>query len=50
VRDAVKQDAVKPASSDIKNVVTKVSDSMKTALRGGKDDDDHGDGGEGAAG
>ena len=38
------------ARSDIKKAVSKVSDSMKTALSGGKDDDNHGDGGEGAAG
>ena len=44
------RDAVTKAGSDIKKVVGKVSDRMKTALRGGKDDDDHGDGGEGAAG
>jgi hypothetical protein len=44
------RDAVEQASSDMKKVVTKVSDSRKTALRGGKDDDDHGDGGEGATG
>ena len=43
------RDAVKKANSDIKKVVTKVSDSMKSALSGGKDDDDTGDGGEGAA-
>ena len=44
------RDAVKKASSDIKKVVTKVSDSIKTALSGGNDhDDDDGDGGEGAA-
>ena len=29
------RDAVKKASSDIKKVVSKVSDSMKTALSGG---------------
>jgi PE-PPE domain len=38
------RDAVKNASGDIKKVVTKVSDSMKTALRGGKEDDDNADG------
>ena len=44
------RDTVTKASSDIKKVVTKVSDSIKTALSGGKDDDDdNGDGGEGAA-
>ena len=38
------------ASSDIKKVVTKVSDSIKKTLSGGNDhDDDKGDGGEGAA-
>ena len=44
------RDAVNNARSDIKKAVTKVSDSIQTALRGGKDDDNHGDGGEGAAG
>ena len=42
------RDAIKNASSDVKKVVTKVSDSIKKALSGGKDDDT-GDGGEGAA-
>ena len=42
------RDAFKNASSDVKKVVTKVSDSIKKALSGGKDDDT-GDGGEGAA-
>jgi hypothetical protein len=42
------RDAVKTASSDINKAVTEVSDSMKKALSGGKDDDT-GDGGEGAA-
>jgi hypothetical protein len=42
------RDAVKNASSDISEVVTKVSDSMKQALSGGTDDSD-GDGGEGGA-
>ena len=41
--------ALKKASSDIKKVVSKVSDSMKTALSG-KDNDNTGHGGEGAAG
>ena len=40
------RDAVNNASSDITKAVTKVSDSIKNALRG-KDDD--GDGGEGGA-
>ncbi len=35
---------IKNASGDIKKVVTKVSDSVDTALRGGKDDDDNADG------
>ena len=44
------RDTVTKASSDIKTVVTKVSDRIQTALSGGKDDDDdNGDGGEGAA-
>ncbi len=43
------RDAVVTAGSDIKKVVTKVSHSIKTALSG-KDDDNTGDGGEGAAG
>ena len=43
------RDAVATAGSDIKKVVTKVSHSIKTALSG-KDDDNTGDGGEGAAG
>ena len=38
------RDAVTKASSDIKKVVTKVSDSIETALSGGKDDDNDGDG------
>ena len=42
------RDAVKTAGSDIKKVVTKVSDSIKTALHG-KDDDDNADGSEGGA-
>jgi hypothetical protein len=37
------RDAVKNASSDITKVVTKVSDSVKTALSGGTDDDNDGD-------
>ena len=37
------------ASSDIKKVVTKVSDSIKNALSGGKDDDDNANGGAGGA-
>jgi hypothetical protein len=41
-------DAVSNAGSDIKKVVTKVSDSIKTALTG-SNDDDVGDGGEGEA-
>jgi hypothetical protein len=53
VRDAVKNASgdiknasgdIKNASGDIKKVVTKVSDSVDTALRGGKDDDDNADG------
>ena len=43
------RDAVKTASSDINKVVTKVSDSVKKALSGGKDDDNKGDGGDGEA-
>ena len=43
------RDAVATAGSHIKKVVTKVSHSIKTALSG-KDDDNTGDGGEGAAG
>jgi len=43
------RDGVKNASSDIKKVVTKVSDSIKQAPRGGKDDDSDGGGGEGGA-
>jgi hypothetical protein len=43
------RDAVTKASSDIKKVVTTVSDSIQTALSGGNDDDDKGDGGEGGA-
>ena len=43
------RDAVTKASSDITKVVTKVSDSVKQALSGGKDDDNNGDGGEGGA-
>ncbi len=42
------RDAVSKASSDIKKVVTQVSDSIKKALSGGNDDD-NGDGGEGEA-
>jgi hypothetical protein len=38
------RDVVKNASGDIKKVVTKVSDSVDTAMRGGKDDDDNADG------
>ena len=44
------RDAVKKASSDIKKVVTKVSDSIKHgAERRQRRRDDNGDGGEGAA-
>ena len=43
------RDTVAAAGSDIKKVVTKVSDSIKKALSG-KADDNSGDGGEGAAG
>ena len=44
------RDTVTTASSDIKKVVTKVSDRIQTTLSGGNDhDDDKGDGGEGAA-
>ena len=43
------RDAVTKASSDITKVVTKVSDSMKKALSGGRDDN-QGEGNEGAAG
>ena len=43
------RDAVETAGSDIKKVVSRVSDSMNKALSG-KDDDDKGDGGEGGAG
>jgi hypothetical protein len=44
------RDAVNKASSDIKKVVTQVSDTIKTAPTGGNDDDDNkGDGGEGGA-
>jgi hypothetical protein len=45
------RDAVNNASSDIKKVVTKVSDTIKTALTGGNDDDNNnnGEGGEGGA-
>ena len=43
------RDTVTKASSDIKKIVTKVSDSIQTALSGGKDDDNNEDGGEGAA-
>ena len=41
--------AVTTDNGDIKKVVTKVSDSIKTALSGGKDDDNNEDGGEGGA-
>ena len=45
------RDTVAAAGSDIKKVVTKVSDSIEKALSGFKDHDDNsGDGGEGAAG
>jgi hypothetical protein len=44
------RDAVTNASSDIKKVVTAVSDSINNALSGGNDhDDDNEDGGEGGA-
>ena len=43
------RDTVTKASSDIETVVTKVSDSIQTALSGGEDDDNNEDGGEGAA-
>ncbi len=43
------RDAIVKARSDIKKAVTEVSDSIKKALGGGKDDDD-GEGGEEAAG
>ena len=48
-RETPVRDMVTKASSDIKKVVTKVSDSIETALSGGKDDDNNEDGGEGAA-
>ncbi len=38
------RDAVKNANSDITKFVTKVSDSLKHALSGGKKDDDNNDG------
>ena len=44
------RDAVTNANSAITKVVTRVSDSLKHALSGGKkDDDNNADGGEGAA-
>ena len=43
------RDTVNNASSDIKKLVTTVSDSIKNALSGGNDDDDKGDAGEGEA-
>ena len=44
------RDAVKQASSDIKNVVTQVSDNFNKAPSGSSDDDDNGDGGDGGEG
>ena len=41
------RDAVTNASSDIKKVVTKVSDTIKTALAGGNDEDNNNNNGEG---
>jgi hypothetical protein len=43
------RDAVKNASTEITKIVTKVSDGVKQPLSGGNDDDETGDGGEGAA-
>ena len=37
------RDAVTQAESDIEKVVTKVADSIKTALSGGQDDDNDGE-------
>ena len=48
-RKAPVRDTVNNASSDIKKVVTTVSDSIKNALSGGNDDGDTGDAGEGEA-
>ena len=48
-RKTPERDAVNKASSDIKKVVSKVSDSMDKALSGGTDDVNHADGSEGAA-
>ena len=42
-RNTPVRDAVKNASRDITKVVTKVSDSVKTALSGGTDEDNDGD-------
>jgi hypothetical protein len=42
------RDAVTNAGSDIKKVVTRVSDTIKSALTG-SNDDDNGDAGEGEA-
>lgn len=44
------RDAVNKASTDFKNTITNVSDTIKNTLSGGNDDDDdNGDGGEGGA-
>ena len=49
-RKTPERDAVNKASSDIKKVVTKASDSTKKAPSGGKkDDDNNGDRGKGGA-
>jgi len=48
-RKTPERDAVNKASSDIKKVVTKASDSIRKASSGGKDDDNNGDRGEGGA-
>jgi hypothetical protein len=49
-RETPVRDAVTKASSGIKKVVTKVSDTIKTALGGGNDDDNNnGEGAEGGA-
>ena len=44
------RDAIKQASSDIKNVVTQVSDNLNKAPSGSSDDDDNGNGGDGGEG
>ena len=48
-RKTPERDAVNKASSDIKKVVTKASDSTKKAPSGGKDNDNNGDRGQGGA-